>query len=56
VELSPEIKTEAINAQESEGTEAEDNSGNEPAVPTTLAADKDSKFLLQLKFIWFDKC
>ncbi|XP_070851631.1 uro-adherence factor A [Drosophila suzukii] len=41
MELSPEIKTEAINAQESEGTEAEDNSGNEPAVPPTLAADKD---------------
>jgi len=43
VELSPENKTESINAQESEGAEA-------------LAADKDSKFPLHLKFVWFDKC
>jgi len=56
VELSPENETEATNAQESEGTEAKDNSGNEPAVPPTLAADKDSKFSLHLKFFWFDKC
>ncbi|XP_037714079.1 uncharacterized protein LOC119549852 [Drosophila subpulchrella] len=41
MELSPENKTEAINAPESEGTEAEDNSANESAVPPTLAADKD---------------
>ncbi|XP_037728269.1 myosin-10-like [Drosophila subpulchrella] len=43
MELSPENKTEAINAQESEGTEAENNSVNDSAVSPGLAADKDKQ-------------